>query len=40
MAKTVTEEFVKNPTQQNIGAIAKLEEEALAKSSANVLAWT
>jgi uncharacterized membrane protein len=34
MTKTVLEEFSQNPTQQNIEAIAKLEEEALDRRTA------
>jgi uncharacterized membrane protein len=34
MTKTVPEEFAQNPTQQNIEAIAKLEEEALDRRTA------
>jgi uncharacterized membrane protein len=34
MTKTVLEEFAQNPTQQNIEAIAKLEEEALDRRTA------
>jgi uncharacterized membrane protein len=34
MTRTVPEEFAQNPTQQNIEAIAKLEEEALDRRTA------